>query len=589
MKHAMRSANKNPRERGVTLLIGTLSLLFIIPMMGLAIDVGFLYSIKSKLQASVDGASLAAARALSIGQTLAAQTTSAQNNAVTWFNANFPSGYFGTYNTVMGTSNVNVYSGTGTQSQVRNVTVTATTTVDTFFMKWLGFGSTTISASGNASRRTVVAMIVLDRSGSMCMSGGTQHSPCAGTGNSYPCSAMVSAAKVFTGQFAEGSDYIGLISFSDNAYIHSVPTTNFQSVLGYSNVSGSGTGALDTISCDGGTSTAQAMSMAYQSLYQANIPGALNVIMLETDGMPNTLTMNFYDSTNLLAGLTSGSGCKDANNKTLSGGGFKTVASVPTWTYGLAMNGTNGQTNGFATTSSYTSPYYTTTGYYSDIPKGMIMAVASTDPTQGNDFFTPMYYWTKNNSSTTPGQSTGTTGDPYNSSTYLTLSGCGSSGGQETTTPTDIGWFPSTDVFGNSLNPSYGYQPVTTDSHGHITQSGSSPANWTNYHAAVLNATDNSAYVARSNATIPATVFALGLGGNLASGVSLDYVLLQRIANDPNGDEFNATPYYNACSTESLCTTWSSQPQGTFIYAPTSTYLAEAFLRISSQVLRLSK
>jgi Flp pilus assembly protein TadG len=583
---------RNPKEKGVTLLLGTLSMLFIIPMMGLAIDVGFLYAVKSKLQASVDGAALASARALSLGADLTSQTTSAKNNAVTWFSANFPTGYFGTYNTVMGTSNVNVYAGTGASAQVRNVTVSAQTTVDTFFMRWLGFGSTTIAANGNASRRTVVAMLVLDRSGSMCNGGST---PCTKTQTTLPCAAMINAAKMFTGQFAAGSDYIGLISFSDNVYIHSVPTTNFQSVLGYSNASGSGTGAIDNISCSGGTSTAQAVSMAYQSVYQANLPGALNIVMLETDGMPNTLAMNFYDSTNLKAGLNSGSGCKDAANKTLAGGGFKTVASVPTWTYGLAMNGTGGQTNGFATTNSYTSPYYTTTGFFSDIPAGMIMSVASSDPSGANDFFTPIYYWTIKPvpTTSTPGQSSA---NNYNSTTPLSLSGCASY--TSTTTPTDIGWFPKTDVFGNSLNPSYGYQSVSTDSYGHITQSGSSPGNWSNFHAAVLNATDNSAYQIRTNTTWPgsqtttaATVFTLGLGGN----ATLDYVLLQRMANDPNGDEFNTTgpltggAYYVACAQATACATWSTQPQGTFIYAPTSTYLAAAFLRISSQVLRLSK
>ena len=181
-----RGVNRNRNEKGVTLVIGTLSMLFIIPMMGLAIDVGFLYAVKSKLQASVDGAALASARALSIGSSLSSQTTTAQAHAVTWFNSNFPSGYFGTYNTIMGTNNVNVYSGTGPQAQVRNVTVSAQTTVDTFFMKWVGFGSTTIAANGNASRRTVVAMLVLDRSGSMCAGSGNTNA-CAGTGNTYPC------------------------------------------------------------------------------------------------------------------------------------------------------------------------------------------------------------------------------------------------------------------------------------------------------------------------------------------------------------------------------------------------------------------
>ncbi len=53
MQHRVK---QHSNEKGMTLIFGTLSMLFIVPMMGLAVDVGFMYSVKSKLQASVDGA-----------------------------------------------------------------------------------------------------------------------------------------------------------------------------------------------------------------------------------------------------------------------------------------------------------------------------------------------------------------------------------------------------------------------------------------------------------------------------------------------------------------------------------------------------
>ena len=37
--------------------------------------------------------------------------------------------------------------------------------------------------------------------------------------------------------------------------------------------------------------------MGYNEIYKMNLPGAFNVLFLETDGLPNTLTMNFWDST----------------------------------------------------------------------------------------------------------------------------------------------------------------------------------------------------------------------------------------------------------------------------------------------------
>jgi hypothetical protein len=109
-----------------------------------------------------------------------------------------------------------------------------------------------------------------------------------------------------------------------------------------------------------------------------------------------------------------------------------------------------------------------------------------------------------------------------------------------------------------------------------------------------LNATDNAAYNARNNygqasnvGIGPVTVFTIALGGN--TGDQPDPILLQRMANDPNGDTFNTPPMFNACSTEPTCTTYSSQPQGMLIYSSGRAQLSQAFLTISSQILRLSK
>ena len=200
---------RNRNEKGATLLLGTLSMLFIVPMMGLAIDVGFLYAIKSKMQAAVDGAALAAARSLSDGATPTAQQAAAQAQGVTWFNANFPSTFMGVSSVNMSTSNV-TYS---TANNIQTIAITASASVDTFFMRWLGFNNTTVSASGTASRRDLVIMMVLDRSFSITIEGA--------------CTTMKSAAKAFTGQFAEGRDYIGLVTFSNDVWMEQAPDAEF--------------------------------------------------------------------------------------------------------------------------------------------------------------------------------------------------------------------------------------------------------------------------------------------------------------------------------------------------------------------------
>jgi len=571
-------------ERGVATLLwlGFLSLVFIIlPMIGLAIDVGFIYAVRAKMQAAVDGSALAAARALNIGQTLESQEAAAQANAVTWFNANFPSNFYGIASVTMSTSNVTVQVDPN-NAQLLDVTVGATAQVNTFFMRWFGQNTVTVGATGNASRRTVVAMMVLDRSGSMCNNGVSINPPCDETDKALPCYAMIQAAKQFTGSFAEGSDYIGLMSFSDNVYVHSLPTQSFQSTLGYSNSSGSANGDLDKIVCEGGTSTAEGFSMAYQALEQMNLPGALNIIVLETDGLPNTLTMSFYDGANKVTGLSANSSCEDVNNKTLKNGGFKTLASLPPWAGGVTMT-----VSPFSTFTGPPSPPYSVTSNY------MVGEVYSDDPNSGNQFLVMLKYFPNSYNANAPG------GNDYDTSVALgngqgvgNAQSCAFDGGLWTNNPTDIAWFPAADIFGNSLNPGYGYQTVTTDGQGHITQNG-----WANFHAAVLNATDNAAYQARTNTNVPVTVFTIGLGGNSVNGPP-DPVLLQRMANDPNGDEFNSPAQYQPCAQETGCTTWTptkqangtiANPNGTFAYSPNSANLGAAFLRISSQVLRLSK
>jgi Flp pilus assembly protein TadG len=556
------------REKGASLFVAVAALVWVvIPMLGLFIDLGILYSVKARLQAAVDGAALAAARALNLGSSTAAQATSAQQNAVSWFYANFPPGNWSTTNTIMSTANVTVVDSPN-NANLRQVTVTAQTNVPAWFMKWVGFNFTTLTVQGQASRKDLVAMLVLDRSGSMCsVNGATANPPCKKSDTNTPCSAMITAAKNFTGAFAEGRDQIGLLTFSDGYVLESRPTTSFQATLGYSNASGSGTGTIDSIDCNGGTGTAAAVSLAYNELYKLNEPGAMNVVMLETDGLPNTLIYNFYatpGTTSTLA-LNSNSGCQDNNGLTpgtgRGGGGWKTAASVPSWTSGISMN-----TNG--------------TGFMSNVPAGAIGAFYTADPAQKAQYGAYMIVLYN------PSQTSDTGNN--NSSNVSNATGCQFSGGT-TSTYSDFNWLPSQDVFGNQVAPTNEYQTLSLTTLNGVSinnLTGTASTDWPNTHAAALNATDNAAYNARSNATLPAYVFTIGLGGN--DGNPPDPVLLQRMANDPNADQFNNPAVFPACSTEATCVNYPSQPQGVFIYAPTSAQLGQAFLAISSQILRLS-
>lgn len=592
-------------ESGNSFFVGGLSLVFIIPLMGLTIDASFLYASKARLQAAVDGSALGAARALNMGATLQSQQANAAQNAVNWFYANFPPGTWASSNTVMSTTGeVNSGSGFGSTGQsvhiypdssnpqLDHVDVTASTQVPTFFMRWFGVQYTTLNVVSYATRRAAVVMMVMDRSGSMCaVNGVAKPQPCGKTSSGSACQAMINAAKQFTGQFAEGRDYIGMITFSSNTYIivpsgktSGVPDTSFQTTLGYTNNFGTGTGAIDSIECMGGTGTPQAIAQGFTLLTQAGLPGALNILLIETDGLPNTATMNYYDSVNNKVALSAGSNCKDTSsptNLTMSNGGFTTAAVIPHW-------------NSFSLNLA-AAPFGTAAAPFPNTPLGMVGAVYSDDPGTGTQFDIMMNQWT-NAGGPQATQSVGNASDEYNTNAAMnTANGCSFNGSlTNTNNPSDFAWWPMTDVYGNSFNPTNAYKSVTTQNFSGITrlqQSGANPANWTNYHNAVLNATDNAAYTARTNATYQTYVFALGLGNNSA-GAPPDPILMQRLANDPEGDTFNNPAQYPACATETGCITYpasSGQLQGKYVFAPTSNELAQAFLAISSQILRLNK
>jgi len=147
----MNIKNGRNKERGVSLMLGTAAMVFIIPAVGLAIDVAYVYSIKGKLQAAVDGAALAAARGLSLGQSTSAQAASAKQKALNWFFANLPANDWMTNSTQMDTSDTHVrVFDDPNNAQVRNVTVTASTHAPTWFMKWFGKDFTLVTATGNA-------------------------------------------------------------------------------------------------------------------------------------------------------------------------------------------------------------------------------------------------------------------------------------------------------------------------------------------------------------------------------------------------------------------------------------------------------
>jgi hypothetical protein len=134
-------------------------------------------------------------------------------------------------------------------------------------MRILGLTASTVGAAGQASRRDVNLMLVLDRSGSMQVAG--------------VCPTMVGNAVSFVNKFAEGRDRLGLITFMGAPFLDYPPTLNFKTQ------SPSMGTKLGTLVCSGNTGSEPALWMAYNQLKAIAEPGALNIIVFFTDGNPN--------------------------------------------------------------------------------------------------------------------------------------------------------------------------------------------------------------------------------------------------------------------------------------------------------------
>jgi Flp pilus assembly protein TadG len=290
------------RRKGFVIIFTALTLVFIVPMIGLAIDAGILYAVRARLSLATDAAALGAARSLSVGQTLAEQESNATSRAIRYFDANFPNGTFET------TGKSVTVSVAESAYRTRTVTVNAEVTVPAYFMRMAGWGTPgkelKVRVMGQASRRDVNVILVLDRSGSLA--------------NAGACDDVEAASIAFVNMFANGRDRVGLVSFGGSSRVDYSPTMNFKDSPSLSSL----LSQLDPGGCVGATGSAQALWNGYEQLVNINEPGALNVVVYFTDGQPTAITADWPVRT---LGTTK-SRCYDwGNSKSYSQGGWNPV------------------------------------------------------------------------------------------------------------------------------------------------------------------------------------------------------------------------------------------------------------------------
>jgi hypothetical protein len=473
--------------------------LFMVPLIGLAIDATMLYIVQAKLSAAVDGAALGAGRLLGTN----ANTTEIAGE---FLKVNFPNGYWGSKNltpTITATNNLGAHK----------IVVTATADVPLLFMRVTGARTSLVAATATATRQDTRVVLVLDRSGSMNTTDPVSHL------NVF--STMKTSAANFTGMFTPGTDELGLVVFAGSGIVayptanppyntdtHSAggPDTSFAS----SSTAGPMFTQINTMVSGGGTNIGEAMTLAYIELQKAHyrdlaatgVDNRLNAIVLFTDGVPDAIAVNPNDSVN--NALKTSSPC----------------------TYNPETTDASTQMRGYIVTPGNPPSWGTSQGLY---------LLSSQD--SGHT----LTWWLQHSSS-----------DQTTSSPSTAIGNCTALGRGGTFTLSDLRQIPPFDVYGTSTD-GVGY------SHSSLAYNGTNydknqPT--VGYHLALgaWNATDNMGKIIRTQtAMLPVTIFTIGYNGNGGT----DAGLLKRLANTLDSSSFAGSPeqsgqYYQVNSADQL-------------------------------------
>jgi Flp pilus assembly protein TadG len=262
---------------GQILVLVAISMMVLIGLVGLAIDSGLAYGVKAKLASAVDAASIAGARALAEGVDDDARIAAARSAAKAYFAANIPAVFLGAQRVELTDQMISaVHDATGYWT----ITVTGSVVMPVTFMRVLGFSDFPISALGQAIRRDLDIILVLDTSGSLASPAGT-------------FAALKAAAVNFVNKFNAGAngDRVGVVSFASGGVVD-VPIIK-DGTRGFNKTQV--INAINALSVSGSTASAEGLRLALNDIngVPASNRSSLRMIVFFSDGAPNDVPAIF--------------------------------------------------------------------------------------------------------------------------------------------------------------------------------------------------------------------------------------------------------------------------------------------------------
>jgi Flp pilus assembly protein TadG len=251
-------------ECGAVLILVAGLFVVLLLFAGLSIDIGMAYLAKAQLGKAVDGAALAAARALS------SSTTPEKAEAIRIFRANFPNSYLGCTRVTDPETDADFYSKSyDSDSGANLITIQAKATVPATFLRLAGINELTVATIGQARRRTVDLSLVIDTSSSI----GSQWSD------------VRDAVRMFINSFDASYDRIAVTLFSNGAHV----TYPMSSSRGFGKTSAMN--AVPDALVGGSTAMVEGFYRGWDELRSvpSGSQSGLRVIVLFTDGCSNSL------------------------------------------------------------------------------------------------------------------------------------------------------------------------------------------------------------------------------------------------------------------------------------------------------------